>query len=996
MKKSKKKISKQSWVWYMSGKIRWLLLGVLIFFAGWQAMKTEWWRFPLDGEMYGTISDDLTSLYVGDTYGGLRAIDKRTGDEAWKVEHEKEVFKTMLMGNKLLTSSGDTLFAYDKKTGMEEWRFTTNTAFDVSDFVRYSSSVVVFDTIGNAFRLSLGDGRLLWMVSREDRPETLSELFLRSSGPRWETEAVRVGKVLVYSPPGGTIYAVLLSNGRVLWKNESTDLVTSLSKAEDGRALLIARKSGLSEYVKIKNGEQIFVHDGQSTLHCAMEFEKAVFQPGELYDTVQRHLPFGAVLASIFHWDEILPNWGVPHIGDRVTVRIYDTGRVIGASGTGEWTISYDGINDCPMEWYDIAYFNTNDGRVLAVHVSDGRVVWERRISEEPILYMSAFSASRKLGMLATLTGLRRVNVPDIMASNWDGTWSLRGRDGSVRWERIDLPGLTTAAYSGGAYYVASARGIVDKIQSESGRPFLRETGHFSVMVDSQTMGENQLFEFTIRHDDEVYVNPLSDVSLWGVFVHGDGTQKIVRGFYYDRDVWKLRFVPDKEGKWNYSLSLRSPLGESENFFDGAFEVNGNLASYLHVSAENSLWLTEDGTTIWNGVGFQDWPLDRNWNGNFYDDYSLGINEGVDFLATTSAGLTFYPGVDTYVGMNNYFNVNGSDGKILSLYRWNLNFPNTSLITSDATMLDLVIDLQKGRDVDTLLKQVKSSDMQVWLTMFNFWFPFAWNADLAKSEAYIRPYIEYFVARYGAFVDVWELTNEANMSTRLLERVEKIYRESDYQKKLLTTNWETEDMKSMDLIAPHWYESEESHESDLVTRRMVENYAGYGRPLMFGEQGNKESNYDDKSAERMRVRLWTAFMHKALLTFWNSSNSIFAARPNAYGNINIGEEERQYIQVFRESSSGLSLDADEIEINLTGCGGVRGYGLKASNAQLFYLVNPIEGMGLNSCYVNGVPSGNIRIIDPSNGDELAAYRFLGGSIRLPRFERDVVVRIDRL
>jgi hypothetical protein len=48
--------------------------------------------------------------------------------------------------------------------------------------------------------------------------------------------------------------------------------------------------------------------------------------------------------------------------------------------------------------------------------------------------------------------------------------------------------------------------------------------------------------------------NPFIDVELAGTFVLGHRTVK-VDGFYDGAGVYKLRFMPDAEGEWSYSIS---------------------------------------------------------------------------------------------------------------------------------------------------------------------------------------------------------------------------------------------------------------------------------------------------------------------------------------------------------------------------------------------------------------------------------------------------------
>ena len=45
--------------------------------------------------------------------------------------------------------------------------------------------------------------------------------------------------------------------------------------------------------------------------------------------------------------------------------------------------------------------------------------------------------------------------------------------------------------------------------------------------------------------------NPFTDNSLKGVFINGKDTVK-VSGFYDGKNIYRMRFMPDKEGRWSY------------------------------------------------------------------------------------------------------------------------------------------------------------------------------------------------------------------------------------------------------------------------------------------------------------------------------------------------------------------------------------------------------------------------------------------------------------
>lgn len=83
-------------------------------------------------------------------------------------------------------------------------------------------------------------------------------------------------------------------------------------------------------------------------------------------------------------------------------------------------------------------------------------------------------------------------------------------------------------------------------------------------------------------------INPF-DVSVSGEFIQADGTSRKVSGFYDGEETFKIRFMPDAEGKWTYTFRITFDsklLYETE----GSFECEkNNEKPYLHgpVSVKN-------------------------------------------------------------------------------------------------------------------------------------------------------------------------------------------------------------------------------------------------------------------------------------------------------------------------------------------------------------------------------------------------------------------------
>src|SRR5688572_30147091 len=61
-----------------------------------------------------------------------------------------------------------------------------------------------------------------------------------------------------------------------------------------------------------------------------------------------------------------------------------------------------------------------------------------------------------------------------------------------------------------------------------------------------------KVFEVTLKAG--IAGNPFTDVQLAGKFIHS-GDTITVAGFYDGDGVYKIRFMPQKEGSWNYTTT---------------------------------------------------------------------------------------------------------------------------------------------------------------------------------------------------------------------------------------------------------------------------------------------------------------------------------------------------------------------------------------------------------------------------------------------------------
>ncbi len=499
------------------------------------------------------------------------------------------------------------------------------------------------------------------------------------------------------------------------------------------------------------------------------------------------------------------------------------------------------------------------------------------------------------------------------------------------------------------------------------------------------------VYEITFEWDSARYENVWMQVDLNVNFTIPSGEIVTIEGFFYEPNVWKARFAPSETGLYTWNASLNDASGDATA--TGEVEVTDSDASgFLRVSDDNPMrWEHDDGSAF-HPLGIQDCLLDVNNDGNPINDWGLD--------GEVRPPGQHLPG--TFSDIDTYFSTYAAAG--FNLLRWSINNCSFNLYER-VGVSEIRIDSQAGKWGDELLQNARAHGFRVYMGIFGVQPPFL-NDTRERRMNSVRHAVDYTVARYGAYVDVWELMNEARPETRtgdawyeiVVERLGNI----DPYAHPISTSWERPDLTYIDVISPHWYASESPADSvvamtDQITsaRAQAENYAP-SRPIMFGEIGNQDVNWDIDSARRLRIRTWTAFFNEASLIFWNSSFAKDYAVQGA-ANVYLGPEERIYTRVIQDYAALFPSDTIMTPVDVVAAP-ISAFGLSAPERFGVYVVNnethetPTE----NAQITVDVPFAGTGIwLDPSTGSELARAPIDVGIqiIDVPPFVADVALLV---
>lgn len=113
-----------------------------------------------------------------------------------------------------------------------------------------------------------------------------------------------------------------------------------------------------------------------------------------------------------------------------------------------------------------------------------------------------------------------------------------------------------------------------------------------------QKVGKWDLLELSLNNE-KIFDNPFRDVSLIGEFTHILSKHSVkIYGFYDGGTVWKIRFMPDREGEWRYKIYFSDFSGKPS---EGSFVcVPSKIKGPLRVYLKNKIWLSyADGTPFY-------------------------------------------------------------------------------------------------------------------------------------------------------------------------------------------------------------------------------------------------------------------------------------------------------------------------------------------------------------------------------------------------------------
>ena len=502
----------------------------------------------------------------------------------------------------------------------------------------------------------------------------------------------------------------------------------------------------------------------------------------------------------------------------------------------------------------------------------------------------------------------------------------------------------------------------------------------FKIELKQEQLNENE-YEIVINHDQNLYNNYFTDIEIESTFTNSNNEKITIKGFYYDFNTWKVKFVSYQKTTWKWNVKVKTPYFKTLRH--GTFITEpGKSFERLSIKGDNFV-INDD--QIFFPIGVQDCITDRNYDGNILNQMGYAKNPTP---AVNEENFEYLPFSD-YLTL--YKNEAG-----LNMYRIGIDNCGPSLLREFAPD-NFSINLNDAKNVDEMINELVSRKYRIIMTIFGFYPPYQQksnysNFQLRKS---LLRYLDYVIARYGQYIDIWEISNEASTPIEWQNFISDYIYRKDYYKHPITTSWEQKQLKNSDLISIHWYSPVRTNNLSLEKEfnYIKEKHNGWGKAVLISEFGFKKTSFSEDTANSMRILTWLSVFDNKGIIYWNQPYGINTSEDNA--NIYLGPRERKYllnIQNFLPSTDA-PLKKNRLIFDQ---GSIHLYLLENDQYLLGYLLNQKEYPQYNKNITLEIKQeGFLEWYDPESGKIIQSYNVSPGiqNLVIPKISKDLVAKI---
>jgi hypothetical protein len=507
------------------------------------------------------------------------------------------------------------------------------------------------------------------------------------------------------------------------------------------------------------------------------------------------------------------------------------------------------------------------------------------------------------------------------------------------------------------------------------------------------TVEQHEVFEITLKTAEE-FGNPFTEARLTAEFQAPGGAKVSVPGFYYGGTTWMVRFVPNKVGQWSYRASLAGRKSVARQ--SGSFRsIPSKRSGFVRISRRNPYRFEFE-----NGRPF--YPIGVQTCGYFQVDFDGPNEDGSWRIVPAQTWIKEFQGASNL--MRWQLGAGTKDGCALPLIP--IDGAPGRYDTELARKMDELLALQRAHGFAHIM--VPFQDMSLWgkrSTAFGAvddlkGYKSLQAPNLPLQEAYLR----YIVARFGAFVDIWELFNEDSYAPNdYLAHLAAVVREADPYDHPITTNYTRSAEDWCELVTWHGYMGIPAEAVDAWVADLAGRHKHHRKPVLSTEFGNK-GLYSNVDPVKWRIAAWTAYMSESNVLFWAMSGT--RTTPGRRGNANayLGPDSRRHLRTLNEFTRDLPVDMRPVECTYGYHEAIRFYALSNGKTSVVYAHHFADHSAPYTfpgrVYVHtGAGSFRITWIDPADGKVVKTGRAESRGqyvfFEMPPVTIDLACRIDR-
>ncbi|HEY6167534.1 MAG TPA: DNRLRE domain-containing protein, partial [Verrucomicrobiae bacterium] len=279
----------------------------------------------------------------------------------------------------------------------------------------------------------------------------------------------------------------------------------------------------------------------------------------------------------------------------------------------------------------------------------------------------------------------------------------------------------------------------------------------------------------------------------------------------------------------------------------------------------------------------------------------------------------------------------------------------------------------------------------------------------AGKEIYKRC-LDYIVARWGAYVDVWEHFNEVyptdnGLSPAWFDEISAYLSSIDPYQHPICTTYDQPTQAWSDLSAPHWYPGGADTAFAATTAGFCN--AAYGKPIIIDEFGNSGTDpaLGNNTPVRFRTAIWSSFFVAGGLCFWDDQRLAFTNGPSPWGGNNntfYGPELRRYTACFnRFIAKQLATILAPHPGTLNDTTNLETWGVASHEAKtyLFYVHNKLDHAATNSgktiSFSVASNAYQVEWYSPNLGSNIVVSNYTGSAptLTMPAFTTDLALRL---